>query len=398
MIYSAYPSLLMSEVLYTFYIKSKRKKQQKNRETYNKYTEVAYPSDIVFQKNNWGFFQFMKFYFNNIEQEILVKRLSSWAFDTWSLSLNYRIIENTTSNEYCRHLYHNTNPKSEIINTTHLVIFFPNEKMIIVFMDHYYCDGIIMFNMLKYLTNHNDKLPSIKYKYISFINEIFMNNFIFKNYIKKLLKPSNIDYSGEPVFLSEEFDKDTLGNDVPWNRWSIYARALMHVFNCCPKQVKNLNIAITVAIDIDSSIRNGNNRIGIIIINIQKPNNFYENNYKQNFAKLSKVLKDKIMSNSKDAISSYHLMNTYPTHRLRNYFSQNIDLILSAFKINDYIPQITKSEGGFFGPQKFYIGACTFKSRCHLTISTTIKGWDSKIFLENPKACKMFLDYITKNS
>ena len=91
-------------------------------------------------------------------------------------------------------------------------------------------------------------------------------------------------------------------------------------------------------------------------------------------------------------------MNTYPTHKLRNYFSKNIDLILTAFKINDYIPQITKSEGGFFGPQKFYIGACTFKSRCHLTISNTIKGWDSKIFLENPKASKMFLDSLTKNS
>lgn len=387
----SYLFLLILQILYKFFTK-KKVTQKKQKLTYIKYTENAAPSDIVFQKNDWKLFQFMKYYFNkNIKQDILIKRLSSWAFDTWSLPLNYRIIENMSSNEYCGILYQNTKPKSEIINTTHLVLCFPNEQIIIILMDHYYCDGIIMVNMLKYLTTYNKEFNALTYKYIPFITEIMMNNFIIRNTITSLFNHSNLDFSGNPVFLSEEFDKKTLGNDVLWNRWSIYARGLMHAFNCCPKQVKNLNIAFTVAINDVSIYRNGNNRIGCIIITIQKPNNFYVNSYKQNFTKLSQVLKDKIIRNSKDAMLSYHLINSYPTHKFRKYFSQNIDLVFTAFKIDDDMPQIIKSEGGFFGNHKFYIGACTYNSRCHLTITTTIKGWESRTFLENSKAGRMLI-------
>ena len=148
---TSYLFLLSLQILYNFFTKIKVTRK-KRKLTYIKYIENAAPSDIVFQKNEWKLFQFMKFYFNNnTELDILIKRLSSWALDTWSIPVNYKIIENMSSNEYCRFLYQNTKPKSEIINTTHLVLCFPNEQIIMILMDHYYCDGSIMFLALLFL-------------------------------------------------------------------------------------------------------------------------------------------------------------------------------------------------------------------------------------------------------
>ena len=47
-------------------------------------------------------------------------------------------------------------PSEVIINTTHLIVYFKNS--VIIFMDHYFCDGLIIIDLLN---SHYSKVPPI---------------------------------------------------------------------------------------------------------------------------------------------------------------------------------------------------------------------------------------------
>ena len=348
--------------------------------SFNKYNEISKPTDIVFQDDTYDNFQFFFISYKKLYLDKLITDLNKWTISSFNLPLNY-IISNIPIDNYIYNLYNTTKPSQIIKNTTHLVIFFPKENKLFILLDHYYCDGFQIINIIQIMFNYNKLIPIKvpKYKYLPIVSDFLIYKFLCKNVIYNLTYPTYLKYGDKQYIMHKTLYKNECKR---WDRWNIYAKSIINIYECS-KQIKYLKIGLTVAIDGDKSY--GNNRIGIITVIINKPNNFELNTHEENVENLTKQFKLKVEYNKSDCINSYDLLKSYDTTILRKYFSNNfIDIVFSSFKLDFDYDNALVGSGGFLGNTKFYICAVTVGERCIITITTKLKDWDREKFLSGP--------------
>ena len=78
--------------------------------------------------------------------------------------------------------------------------------------------------------------------------------------------PSQIQEVGDKVCVLSKVIKKHM--DLEWNRWTVYAIGTLPIFDAMP-DIDYVNVALTVGFDADQTY--GNNRIGTIVVNIQRP-------------------------------------------------------------------------------------------------------------------------------
>lgn len=350
------------------------------RNKYNKYNKRNLSTEVTFSKDSYNTFQFLQYELKSMNIDDIQQKLKKWAYINFKLPLHIKIIHEE-ANKYIYNMYNTTIPSQVIKNTTHLILLFPKENILIGLMDHYYSDGLILFSFYQYLFDIKHELNFPKYKYIPLVSDILAIQYLAKSIPKLLLSKSQFTIDNKNQIMTNTFFKKDYKE---WNRWSVFSVIFYEVFKYCPS-VKNFRIAITVGINTNQT--HGNNRIGAIIINIIKPWNFDNNSYDNNCKSIALQIKKKISTNYKDGIISYDILRSYNLRFLRsNIFDNYLDIIFTSMKINNTVDNLSAGVGAFIGKEttnrKIYICANTLDDRCIVSYTVTTKNWDTQKFLE----------------
>lgn len=350
-------------------IKANSRKEQMS--SYNKYNIVALPSDSNFVQDKWQSFQYMEFNFP--EGSVIDKYRGH--IDTWSMK-NFKCKANFIENEGTAKEYIETiirkKPSQVIINAPHLIVYFKNK--ISVFIDHYFCDGLILADFLKHLFSE-DNISTITFpKYISypFISDYRAIEFLARMSIQNIKYPSLINSIGEKTYLMSKIFKKN--DELPWNRWTIYALGIYYIYEALPQDVDYLRIGLTVGFDTDTTF--GNNRIGLIIVIIKRPPvNLSQNekilNYMEQF-------KNQTLAHRSDALTCYDIIRSYNMTYIRSSkMKRIIDIYFTSLFFKEGTPQSSGGVGGFIGKinnnEYMYISAMSYGPTAHFTYVTNWK-------------------------
>lgn len=350
-------------------IKANSRKEQMS--SYNKYNIVALPSDSNFVQDKWQSFQYVEFNFP--EGSVIDKyraRLDTWSMKNFKCKANF-IEHEGTAKEYIETIIRKK-PSQVIINTTHLIIYFKNK--ISIFIDHYFCDGLIIADFLKHLFSE-DNISTIKFpKYISypFISDYRAIEYIARMSIQNIKYPSLINSIGEKTYLMSKIFKKT--DELPWNRWTIYALGIYYIYEALPQDVDYLRIGLTVGFDTDTTF--GNNRIGLIIVIIKRtPVNLSQN---EKILHYMEQFKNQRLAHYSDALTCYDIIRSYNITYIRSSKMKHIiDIYFTSFFFKEGTPQYSGGVGGFIGKinknEYTYISAMSYGPTAHFTYVTNWK-------------------------
>jgi hypothetical protein len=162
-------------------------------------------------------------------------------------------------------------PSTYFAGHTHLILLYDTE--LIVLFDHYHCDGIILFDIVSYVTETpglQAKMPV--YRYIPVVSDMLLIPFLAKMAEIAFYYPSQIRAFGEVTDrrFDRQFDRRAIaGHATPpiWNRWTNYAVALLPLFECV--DVAYLRVGITVGFNDDRTFCN--TRTGVIVVVLDRP-------------------------------------------------------------------------------------------------------------------------------
>jgi len=345
------------------------RKEQISR--YNKYNIVALPSDTNFTQDKWQSFQYMEF--NLLEGYDIDKyreNLDNWSmknFKRKSNSINYE----GNVKEYIQTIIRKK-PSQVIINSPHLIVYFKNK--VSIFMDHYFCDGLIIADFLKHLF-YEDNISTIKFpKYICYplISDYIAIEYFARMSIENIKYPPLINGIGDKTYLMSKIVQKN--DELIWNRWTIYAHGIYNVYEALPQSVNYLRIGLTVGFDTDTTF--GNNRIGLIIVIIKRtPINLSQNekilNYMEQF-------KNQTLSRYSDALTSYDIIRSYNMSYIRSSkMKRIIDIYFTSLFFKEGTPQSSGGVGGFIGKininEYMYISAMSYGPTAHFTYVTNWK-------------------------
>uniref|UniRef100_A0A6C0H499 Condensation domain-containing protein n=1 Tax=viral metagenome TaxID=1070528 RepID=A0A6C0H499_9ZZZZ len=339
--------------------------------SYNKYNIVALPSDSNFVQDKWQSFQYAEF---NFPEGCDIDKYRE-NLDNWSMK-NFKCKSNTINYEGNIKEYIETiirkKPSQVIINATHLIVYFKNK--LIIFMDHYFCDGLIIADFLKHLF-YEDNISTIKFpKYICYplISDYIAIEYFARTYIENIKYPPLINGIGDKTYLMSKIVQKN--DELIWNRWTTYAHGIYNVYEALPQSVDYLRIGLTVGFD--SDITFGNNRIGLIIVIIKRtPINLSHNekilNYMEQF-------KNQTLARYTDALTCYDIIRSYNMTYIRtSKMKRVIDIYFTSIFFKEGTPQITRALGGFIGKininEYMYISAVSYGSSIYFTYVTNWK-------------------------
>jgi hypothetical protein len=168
-----------------------------------------------------------------------------------------------------------------------------------------------------------------------------------------------------------------------WNRWSNYAFHLLPVFECT-KGLKYARVALTVGIDTDSTF--GNNRIGSIIVFIERPPK--QLSHKSKLRHLMKQMEEKVTQNYKDCISTYDGVRCYDTTLLRKFMTTTgVDVVITSMFSPIEVKSIAFALGAFIGNEYeypfFYINSTTLCDTNYTTFTTNWKQFNHKKYVKD---------------
>ena len=338
--------------------------------TYNKYNIVALPSDSNFIQDRWQSFQYIEWTLNECWTYDKCKLL----FDDWSMK-NFKCKANFIESQGNVKEYIETitqkKPSQVIINTTHLIVYFKNK--ISIFLDHYFCDGLTIVDLIKVIF-YKDNISTItfpKYRSYPFISDYCAIEYLTRMSIESIKYPPLINGIGAKTYLMTEILKKN--EDIIWNRWTIYAHGIYNVYEALPQDVSYLRIGLTVGFDTDTTF--GNNRIGLIIVVIKRsPINLSHNekilNYMEQF-------KTQILERYIDAHTCYDVIRSYNMSYVRSSkMARIVDIYFTSFYYKKGPTSISEGIGGFVGTlnnsENVYICATSFGTT---TFFTYVTNW-----------------------
>jgi len=339
--------------------------------TYNKYDMITLPCDANFIQDRWQSFQYIEWRFTDVWTRDKCKELcDNWSMRNFKCKSNF--IENEGSVKEYVEAITRKKPSQVIINATHMVVYFKN--VIVIIMDHYFCDGIIVDDLLTQLYYQNNTSNKVFPKYISYplISDYMAIEFIGRRFIENIRYPPLISGLAHKTYIMSEIIKK---NDlIPWNRWTIYAHGIYNIFEALPQTVNYLRVALTVGFDTDKTF--GNNRIGVIIVTIMRQHVYLS--YNEKILNYMEQFKTQTIANMSDAHTSYDILRSYNMSYIRSSKMQKvIDIYFTSLFYKQELSHSVSGLGGFIGALKnaenTYISAI---SRGSHTFFTYMSNWD----------------------
>jgi hypothetical protein len=346
----------------------KANSRKKQISSYNKYNIVALPSDSNFVKDKWQSFQYMEFNFpEGCDIDKYRVHLDTWSMKNFKCKANFINYEGQVK-EYIETIIRKK-PSQVIINSPHLIVYFKNK--ISIFLDHYFCDGLIIADFLKHLFSE-DNISTITFpKYVSypFISDYRAIEFLARMSIENIIYPPLINGIGEKTYLMSKIVKKN--EELPWNRWIIYALGLYYVYEALPQDVDYLRIGLTVGFDSNTTF--GNNRIGLIIVIIKRPHIGLSQNEK--ILNYMEQFKNQTLARYTDALTCYDVIRSYNMSYIRSSkMKRIIDIYFTSLFFKEGTPQSTGGVGGFIGKinnnEYMYISAMSYGPTAHFTYVT----------------------------
>lgn len=357
---------------------------------YNKYNTLTLPSDSNFIQDRWQSFQYIEWKLN---ENITIDKLKV-LFDDWSMK-NFKCKSNFIENEGNVKEYIETitrkKPSEVIINATHLIVYFKNT--ISIFMDHYFCDGLIVADLFKVIF-YEDNISTIafpKYRSYPLISDYCAIEYFARMSIENIKYPPLINGIGAKTYLMTEIVKKN--EQLPWNRWTIYAHGIYNLYEALPQDVSYLRVGITVGFDADTTF--GNNRIGLIIVIIKRsPNNLI---YNEKILNYMEQFKNQTLACYKDANTSYDIIRSYNMSYVRtSKMTRLVDIYFTSFYFKEKAINFIGGVGGFVGTanktESTYICAISLESTTYFTYVTNWKQIDFNKLTSNGISLKYEFD------
>ena len=356
-------------------------------------SRVVKPSDQTFFEGGLNHYQVMCIRFNRKEFPDLYKkmpmRIREWAFRHFKNEKAIKIATAANKTDILNTL-HSTPIRNVLGRYDHIIYIIPEECDILAVLDHYTCDGGILFDMVKSFFNTNVSRPPFpKYQYIPFVSEAMDIEYAFRTGMNYLEYPSQIKRFKHELDTSSKIIKKS-DMDGKWDRWHNYAECILNIFERFegnedalgePFHVihggqslpvshttvpSHLYVFITIGIDTDVSF--GNNRIGGINVSVKCPHRHLERKYRREY--VASQIEIQCTEHFTDALVSYDVLRGFNTGWLRKLFSDNINVVLTSFKV----PLIHRGGfGGFMGSAShphMYVNSMTDDTATNISYST----------------------------
>ena len=339
--------------------------------TYNKYAMVTLPCDANFIQDRWHSIQYVEWRFSDLWTRDKCKELCDiWSMRNFNCKSNF--IENEGSVKEYVEAITRKKPSQVIINATHLAVYFKNT--IVIIMDHYFCDGMIIDDLIRQLFREDNITSKAFPKYISYplISDYIAIEYFGRRFIENIRYPSLIGgLAYKTCVMTEIVKKNTI---IPWNRWTIYAHGIYNVYEALPQDVNYLHVALTVGFDSDKTF--GNNRIGAIIVTIKREHAYLS--YNEKILNYMEQFKTQTIANMNDAHTSYDILRSYNMSYIRSSKMQKvIDIYFTSLFYKQELSHSVSGIGGFIGALKSaentYISSI---SRGSQTFFTYVSNWD----------------------
>ena len=355
--------------------------------------------DIHFKQNTWennymfGVLDYTKKNKKSFEKytKRFKSRIKKWEKNmNWYKEYNVKgIIEVNDNNTFDEVLNLLKITKPPIFKSTVLpykMLFLKKDFKIIMLLNHYHCDGIILHDMIIHnITNTEKTIKFIKYKYYPVFSDLLLYKFLLKMLYDKIMKRHE--------FLRLDNKKSIVAlNKINYNtkidRWIVFSKIINTLF----KYLKKDSIKVAFTVGFDDTVYFCKNRIGVIIVTIPKMNNETEYlNY----------IKQMIMKNKEQAICSYDLFRNFPMKLLRKKLDKTIDVVLTSFKIDGKdknkcdLKNINYHLGSFIGIGRIPIYICSmtldYDKIVKVCIKSTTPDLDIDKMIENePSTTKLY--------
>jgi hypothetical protein len=355
--------------------------------TFDKQNEHCLPCDVMFQGDSFSTFQFIQYHFvkRRFLQTIHAK-LNKWSQTHFQTDANIETVHGSTKDFVMEIVKHK--PSLRIGNHAHLFVLFPETNEFIGFVDHYYSDGVILYDLFQCLYQElTEKLPFPKYTYYPLISDAFVCEYIARSVYDICNRPYKTTlYSSTRIFNRRVMKEDV----VHWNRWSNYAMNIVPIFECMP-DLDFARIAINVGIETDNTF--GNNRIGAIIVCIDKPPNHLSHNSK--LEHLMDQFQKQVTKYYKDCMTTYDILRSYDTSWLRKLASSKfIDIYMTAMFKPVHMNHFDLGVGAFIGNDYdfpfCYINSTTIGNFNSTTFTTNWTNFNDNKFSSRYKAKRLY--------
>jgi len=345
---------------------------KQNPRSFNKYSDSALNTgtDVLFADDSWQSFQFMRWRFQLcawIDYDEFGRRMDNWSvkhFGVRSRCLSWE----GDPDAYVRRITRKR-PSRIIRNHTHLLVYCPMKHTVLGFLDHYYCDGQHLIDLYRHLFNcqlGGVKLP--KYTYYPFISDAMAIQTMFEILAEFRRYPSQIHGIDDKTRVLSKIVKRHM--DLEWNRWTIYAIGTLAIFDSMP-DISYVTVGLTVGFDTDQTY--GNNRIGVIIVLIQRAT---QPTFNERVADVMAQYKIQATVKYAQAHATYDIARGYDTHILCTPMRKAVDIIFTTLYVKE-LSQVESGLVGFVGAlskyEYLYINAVSFESCTYFTYTSNWK-------------------------
>ena len=345
-------------------------------------------ADDIFSENSYNNYMYGQVDLSDLKEEEwrkrkeqIRKRTEEWDKEQkWFRDYNIKgIIEEKDDNmdEYTNMLPSITPPLIKGQLLPYHLLFFNKEQKGVILLNHYYCDGVILEDIINRCLVNGEKLIKFhKYEYSPVMTDIKLLNYLVKKGYGILSKKDDILKLGDKATIVRKQIKYKEEEKI--NRWKAFGKIMPYLFNYTGKD--HLRIAFTAGFDDTQDY--ANNRIGVIILKVPKMST--EDEY-------AKYLEREIMANKEDALYSYEIVRNFPTKEIRKKFNGQIDVALTTGRMGKSENGDTDkyNVGSFVGIGKvpLYVYGVTIieKSCINLTIKCSTPDYDVDRLLEEEK-------------
>ena len=292
----------------------------------NNNQNIISANDIIFKDNKWnnnymlGVLNYNETENNTFDQYMfnVIKKLKKWEKKKfWYQKYKIKgLIQIDDINDINSFLDTLNNTKPPIIKKKYLLpykmVFLTKNKNIIFLLNHFYCDGIILHDIVtEILCNTKKSINFFPYKYYPIYSDICLLNFSLKhfyNYFFQKNKNKYLKLHDESIVINKNIN--FVGKI---DRWFVFSNVLDIIFKNISLKKKYLTVGITVGFDDNNNFCN--NRIGVIILRIPR---------KKSIEKYTKFLKRKLFAKQNEALVTYDLLRNFPSTYLRTKFNGKI--------------------------------------------------------------------------
>ena len=235
---------------------------------YDKPENRLFTKDPEFRSNHMRDSMILRNSYAGIDTDEIIAMCRDISITSFERTIDPIIITDQTSNEFV--IAQSIRSQTDVLGDAAYIAFvFPNESTVIHYADHYYADGGFVFTALstilvRILNQPVKYAPPIPYIYIPLISEAAATA-RWREIGSYVIKYPLLNRRSHVTQIYHR----TAARLPNTNRWVVYARALLPLFQYSDRQY--LHCSVTVGLDVSRVITN--NRIGTIFMLLHRPDN-----------------------------------------------------------------------------------------------------------------------------